>query len=130
MSNIFGVYDEVEELQGLISMDDDGNIQEMANLGETGDIDVVATFDASGDAEAVFTNNIFGGTNEYTPDGELVSYSVPDQNIEGIEHVFDATDELSNLAIEDESMMEMDDFADDSLDNENVFSSFSLDDLG
>ncbi|MGR5318619.1 hypothetical protein [Vibrio sp. DNB22_19_1] len=130
MSNIFGVYDEVEELQGVISVDDDGNIQEMASIDEAGEVDVVATFDASGDAEAVFTNNIFGGTNEYTPDGELVSYSVPDQNIEGVEHVFDATDEFSNLAIEDEGMMEGDDFADDNLGNENVFSSFSLDDLG
>ncbi|MEZ8196243.1 hypothetical protein [Vibrio cortegadensis] len=128
MSNIFGVYDADEELQGMISTDNEGNITEMANIDVTGHVDVVAKFDESGNAESVWTNNIFGGTNEYTPEGELSSYSVPDPMIEGVEHVFDADGELNSIDMTSElaDSLEPDLVSGDS---ESIFGSFDMDGL-
>ena len=116
MSNIFGVYE--ANLVGLVSTDDQGNIEELANLNDVGGVENVVVIDAAGEIESTWENNIFGGADEYTPEGELVSYSVPDGNIDSIKHIYDANHNLIALSVDDSA-----DFS------EETFDSISLEDF-
>lgn len=127
MSNIFGVYE--ANLVGLVSTDDQGNIEELASLNETGEVESVAVLNDAGEIESVWENNLFGGSNEYTVEGELISYSVPDENIDGVEHIFDEDDNLVALSVDDS----VDFVTEDSLEGgsflEETFDSISLEDF-